>query len=815
MVLNDFQRRRALRATSLALTTWAAGWLAFGSSADADNSKPVATGSRPVGARSGPVEVGSATFEAVAKPFLAKHCITCHGGNKPSGSLSLAKANAKSLREDRDSWEAVREKLSQGEMPPKKKPQPSSDEKKAFLAWLDDALAATACTSPADPGRVTLRRLNRVEYNNTIRDLLGVDVQPAEDFPADDVGYGFDNVGDVLAVSPLLFEKYLTAAEQVVEKAFAEELVPLPPTVTYRGSEMKATAKSDGLYDWVSESRSFNARGFTKAFSDGEIFVDHRFSGDGAYVFEFAAYGAQIDEDKIHAAVSLDGKVVQDLTLRRFRAENRPDGQSFRIKVPGGLHRLSVKLSNAKADPAAQDPKLRNRAMVVYFLRFRGPIPEVMRLPSASYKRIMIAHPGKDLSEAEAARRICESLARRAFRRTVSPAEVERLVKLVELARSRGDEFDQGVRLALQAVLVSPNFLFKVEHDRRSADKPFPITEHELATRLSYFLWSSMPDDELFALADRGELQENLELQVRRMLKDPKAVALGDNFAGQWLQVRNVKSIMIDPALFPQLDDGLRAAFAKETMLFFESIVNENRSILDFIDGDYTFVNERLAKYYGLPGVKGPEFRRVSLKGTPRAGILTQGSVLTITSNATRTSPVKRGKYVLETILNAPPPPPPPNVPELKETIEAIKSASLRQRMEQHRANPECAVCHDKMDALGFAFENFDAVGGWRVKDGAFPIDPSGTLPDGRSFADPAGLRALLRAEPDKFRRCLAEKLLTYALGRGVDSSDRCAVDQIVKTTAEQGDKFAEMVLAVVKSDPFRMRSPADRAKKK
>jgi hypothetical protein len=339
-------------------------------------------------------------------------------------------------------------------------------------------------------------------------------------------------------------------------------------------------------------------------------------------------------------------------------------------------------------------------------------------------------------------------------------------------------------------------------------DKPFPVTEHELATRLSYFVWSTMPDDELVRLADKGELRKNLEPQVRRMLKDPKADTLGDNFAGQWLQVRNVMTIMIDPALFPRFDDDLRAAMARETTLFFEAIVKEDRSILDFIDGDFTFVNGRLATFYGIPNVSGPEFRRVSLKGTPRAGILTQGSVLTVTSNATRTSPVKRGKYILETLLNAPPPPPPPEVPELKEESEALATGSLRKRMEQHRANPDCAICHDKMDALGFAFENFDATGAWRTKDGKFEIDPSGVLPDGRKFKDPAELRALLRAEPDKFRRCLAEKLLTYALGRGVEPADRCAVDAVCKAAADRGDTFSALVLAVVTSDPFQMRSP-------
>jgi hypothetical protein len=776
---------------------------------------PVGDGSGTVGARSKPVRDVSGSFESVAKPFLAKHCVGCHGGNKPSGSLSLAKADANSLRDDRETWEAVRDKLTQGEMPPKKKPQPSPDDKKSFLAWLDDGLAATACTTPADPGRVTLRRLTRFEYNNTIRDLLGVDIQPADDFPSDDVGYGFDNVGDVLSVSPLLFEKYLNAAEQIVEKAFADELVPLPPTVVYRGSSMKASAKSEGLYDWVGESKQFGFKFAATAFSAGELFVNHRFEGDGNYFVEFAAFGGQIDDDRIRAAVLVDDKVVQEFRLRRFRSDAKPDSQSFRLTVRSGTRKLSIQLLNPKSDATASDPKGRNRAIIFDHIKIRGPMPDVARVPSASYRRIMIASPSKDHSEFEVAHRICENLARRAFRRPVSREEVDRFVGLTEMARKHGDSFEQGIRLAVQAILVSPDFLFKVERDHKPLDKPYPVTEHELATRLSYFLWSSMPDDELFALADHGELRKNLAAQVHRMLKDPKADALGDNFAGQWLQVRNVKSIMIDPALFPQLDDELRAAFVRETTMFFEAIVNENRSILEFLDGDFTFVNERLANYYGIPGVTGPEFRRVSLKGTPRAGILTQGSVLTVTSNATRTSPVKRGKFILETILNAPPPPPPPNVPELIDTAEAIRSASFRQRMEQHRANPDCAVCHDKMDALGFAFENFDTIGRWRTKDGAFPIDPSGTLPDGRSFKDPAGLRALLRAEPDKFRRCLAEKLLTYALGRGVDATDRCAVAEIAKTTAERGDTFAEMVLAVVKSDPFQMRGPAERPKKK
>jgi mono/diheme cytochrome c family protein len=786
-------RQRLDCRTALRLAPVLAAVLAFAWIAPADQSAK-------------PAPVGS--FEQAAKPFIGKYCVNCHGGKKPAGDLSLAKADAGSVQDDRPSWEAVRERLNQGEMPPKKKLQPTMDEKKAFLAWLDGALSASACTAPADPGRVTLRRLNKVEYNNTVRDLLGVDIQPADDFPADDIGYGFDNIGDVLAVSPLLFEKYLAAAERIVEKAFEDDLAPLPPTAIYPGRELKASAKAEGDFDWVSMSKHLNFKAVARSFTDGELFVEHRFNGDGEYRFSYAAFGAQTDKEQVRVALLLDGKVMNETDLKPFAVRGRPGGRNFKLSVKAGNHRVAIKILNPKSNPEESDSQKRKRAVVFDNVSIRGPMPAVERIPSASYKRIMFVQPGKSLSEKECARRICERLARRAFRRPVTDAEVDRLTRLVEMARAHGDSFDKGIQLAVQAVLVSPHFLFKIERDRKLLDKPYPIGEHELATRLSYFLWSSMPDDELFRLADRGVLRKYLDAQVRRMLKDPKADALGENFAGQWLQVRNVKSIMIDPALFPQFDDELRAAFAKETTLFFEAIVKEDRSILDFLDGDFSYVNGRLARYYGIPGVSGPEFRRVSLKGTPRGGILTQGSVLTVTSNATRTSPVKRGKYILETLFNAPPPPPPPDVPEFKETADAIKSGSLRKRMEQHRANPDCAVCHDKMDALGFAFENFDAVGGWRTKDGAFPIDPAGTLPDGRSFKDPAELRAILRSEPDKFRRCLAEKLLTYALGRGVEPADHCSVDQICKTTAERGDTFSELVLAVVNSDPFQMRSP-------
>jgi hypothetical protein len=410
----------------------------------------------------------------------------------------------------------------------------------------------------------------------------------------------------------------------------------------------------------------------------------------------------------------------------------------------------------------------------------------------------------------ESAQRILERFASRAYRRPVRGEELNRLLRFVEMAEKDHESFETGIGLAMQAVLVSPHFLFRVEMDRRPNDPAaiHSINDYELASRLSYFLWSSMPDDELFELARNKTLHEPemLEKQVRRMLKDPRSLALVENFAGQWLQLRNLKEFKPDPDLFPSFDDKLRSAMLKETELFFENIIREDRGILDFIDADYTFVNERLAKHYGLSDVNGEEFRRVSLTSTPRGGILTQAAVLSVTSNPTRTSPVKRGKWILENILGTPPPPPPPGVEELKNDKQAVLSGSLRQRMEQHRANPNCATCHQRMDPLGFGFENFDAIGAWRTQEGKFAIDPAGALPNGQSFAGPTELRAILKTRQEAFARCLAEKMLTYALGRGVERYDRCTLDNIVKSAGKDHYKFSRLVIDIVKSDPFQKR---------
>jgi hypothetical protein len=442
-------------------------------------------------------------------------------------------------------------------------------------------------------------------------------------------------------------------------------------------------------------------------------------------------------------------------------------------------------------------------------LEVQGPIEAAPRPVPESHSRIIFRDP-KPGETRTCAREILGRFASRAFRRPATREEVDRLVDLAEAAMKDGDTFERGIQVALAATLVSPHFLFRVE----MGNEPAPGSERQtlgdfdLATRLSYFLWSSMPDDALFVLAREGKLRDEvtLEAQARRMLNDPRAQALVENFAGQWLHLRNLKSVAPAKDRFPAFDEALRLAMQRETELFFESIVREDRSVLEFLDSEYTFLNERLAKHYGVDGVTGPEFRRVLLSGDRRGGLLGQASVLTVTSNPTRTSPVKRGKWILEQLLGTPPPPPPPDVPELKDDKDVVLRGSLRERMEQHRANPSCAACHSRMDPLGFGLENYDAIGAWRDQDGAFPIDTTGTLPTGQSFRGPKELKAILKGKEKDFTGCLTEKLLTYALGRGLESSDDCTVDKIARAVAADGHRFSRLVVEIVKSAPFRER---------
>ena len=791
-------------------------------------------------------------FEKSIRPFFSKNCYLCHNSQLNSGNLDLETyQTAASITRDREKWERVLQKLRAGEMPPKGAPRPNEAEANAVVRWIEQEFEAADRLARPDPGHVTVRRLNRTEYNNTVRDLLGVDFRPADDFPQDDSGYGFDNIGDVLSLSPVLMEKYLAAAEKIARAAvFGTE--PLKPTLArHQPPGRRIVPSTVPLFDYDLTGLSL----------PNALHVTHRFPADGEYVIRVVLGGVRpAGSEPLDIGLWIDGQQVQN---RRFDpegiasfSEDRQDfagmRQEFRTRVAAGDHWVAASLlrlyeglpsscggpnpSRKPAPPPPQfkpPPGLPPGRIEEFRKRFEARTSEKIPVNAARIGSMEVAGPYvqvkgpsvESLKQVNAcghldgrhrpgcARKIVATLARRAYRRPAAPQEVNQLVKLVSRAQKEGDSFEEGLCVALEAMLVSPHFLFRIEKDTAptSGEPGRAISEHELASRMSYFLWTSMPDDELLDCADRGVLRKPdvLAAQVRRLLEDPKSRSLAENFGGQWLELRKLESVRPDRERFPEFDDYLNMSMRRETEMFFDSVVREDRSILDFIDGDYTFLNERLAHFYRIPGIKGPEFRKVLLAAdTRRSGILTQASVLTVSSYATRTSPVLRGKWILDNFLNAPPPPPLPDVPNLDED-KIGASASLRQQLEQHRNNATCAACHARMDPLGFGLENFDAIGAWRTQDGKFPIDASAALPDGRSFQGPQELKAIVKAERIAFAECLTEKLLTYALGRGLERYDKTSVRSIAGGLAANNYRFSSLVLEIVKSLPFQMRRGA------
>jgi hypothetical protein len=758
----------------LALALVPVGWLLLrgdGPQSQADDS-PVAPPPRLKGA-------GDANHSAYQKdilPFLKRYCFSCHSGAKPKAEMSFEKfTDDASLVTDRKVWDNVRHMLQAREMPPPERPQPKAAEVEAVTAAIQTLFDRADATAKPNAGRVTIRRLNRAEYNNTIRDLCGVDFKPAEDFPADDVGYGFDNIGDVLSVSPLLLEKYLSAAETILDEAI---VIADPPKLTRRTFDTIRTSSTATTAE-LGKVVSFEA---------------------GEYRVRCQVGGHQIGNEPVRVMLRVMGEDVKAFDIKA--TAEKPEVIEAKLRVKPGTGRVGVKFLNPSADG--------KRMLHLKSIEVEGPFnPPPLVFPEA-HTRLMAHKPA--IPPREAAKYIVTLFANRAFRRPVKPEEVERCLALYDAAEKKGQRFELRVRAALYRVLVSPHFLFRVELDPAGLPPgtTYAINEYELASRLSYFLWNSMPDDELFSLAEQGKLRQNLEGQVRRMVKDPKSQSFLHGFAEQWLTLRKLDLASPDPNLFPDFTPTLREAMIRESLLFFEALVREDRGITDLLDADFTFVDEELARHYGIAGVKGQEFVRVK---TPahRGGILTHASILTLASNATRTSPVKRGKFVLEQLLNTPPPPPPPdlNIPELEDQKQL--KGTLRQQMEQHRANPICASCHQRMDPIGFAFENFDAVGVWREKDAGAPVDASGVLPDGRKFDGPAGLRKILRADKQVFVRCVVEKMLTYALGRGLESYDRLAVNKILSAVGKEDDRFSALLIEIVRSDPFQKRTTPEK----
>ena len=759
--------------------------------------------------------VGQAAAEAAdsaeASRTIRRYCVACHNGRTLTAGLALDDVDLAQVGDHAELWEEVVRKLRAGLMPPAGRPRPDEATYDRVATWLETELDAAAAASP-NPGRTqTFHRLNRAEYRNAVRDVLGITVDVEELLPADSASYGFDNIAGVLRVSESLMERYLTAARRIGRAAVGTT----PPTAVARTYTVSPALPQD---DHV-EGLPYGTR--------GGALITHRFPLDAEYVLRVdvsrVSGGAQLE-------VTIDGervelfRMLQGLPSLDIDGNEVGDNLEVRLPVAAGPREIGVAFLKTPALLSETPRRLflnptvsRRELPYLRSVTVTGPFDAAGPGDTPARQRLFVCRPADAGEEAACADTILATLARRAWRRPVDDADLE-ILRIAFAAGREGGGFEAGIERALQQLLVSPEFLFRVEAD--PADAPaaaggnYRIGDLELASRLSFFLWSSVPDDELLDAAAAGRLSDSAELgrQVRRMLADDRARALTDNFVGQWLQLRNLEAARPSQVLFADFDDGLRQAFRRETELFFESIVREDRSVLDLLGADYTFVNDRLARHYGIPHVQGSHFRRVPVSGH-RGGLLGQGSILTITSHPVRTSPVFRGRWILTNILGTPPPDPPPNVPALPDRAGAYadRTPSMRERMAAHRDNPACASCHAMIDPLGFGLERFDPVGRLRdVDEQHQPIDASGVLPDGTAFDDVPGLRAALLARPDRFVGTLTEKLLTYALGRGLEPYDMPAVRRIVRAAADEEYRLSAVVLGIVESLPFRERRTAE-----
>ena len=781
--------------------------------------------------------------------LLNRYCVTCHNEKLRTAELLLDKAGLGNAGAKAEIWEKVVRKLRGRAMPPPGVPRPDEAEYDSLVTYLETALDRVAAASP-NPGRtVDFHRLNRSEYTNAVRDLLAVEIDGAAMLPDDDADYGFDNVGDALSVSPLLMERYLAVAERISQLAVGDPEIGVD-SETYN---IPVTFMQD---DRMGENMPLGSR--------GGFAVQHNFSLDGEYAINIRLQRNQDGYirgllDQVHPLeVRVDGKRIAQFPVggvrkgttgpihSRIGGQYRFDPEQMEHEIVGADAGLEVRFPAKAGNHLVQVFFLKRnisgeglleyfpvRPMEADFIDFKGGEPRVKLFTisgpfdptgpgnTLSRRRIFVCHPGSgdagmDGGGSEAgeqelacARKIIGRLARRAYRRPVGDREIQPLLRLYSLGRAGGG-LQMGVQRALQGILVSPQFLFRAERDPEgvSPDTPYEVSDLDLASRLSFFLWSSIPDEKLLELAESGKLRKPavLERQVRRMLADPKSETLISNFAAQWLYLRNLNHHFPDGRAFPDFDDELRQAFQQETELFLKSMLREDRPATELLDADYTFVNERLALHYGIPDIYGSNFRRLSVSDENRRGLLGQGSILTLTSRPNRTSPVLRGKWVLNNLFGTPPPAPPPNIPALPENSRSAKPTTVRQRLEEHRVNPVCSSCHAQMDPIGFALENFDATGRWRNDDGGAPIDASGTLPSGSKFIGPGELREILLSRPELFVHNVTEKLLTYALGRGVQHYDQPAVRGILRDAAADDYRWSSLILGIVKSTPFQMR---------
>jgi uncharacterized protein DUF1592/uncharacterized protein DUF1588/uncharacterized protein DUF1587/uncharacterized protein DUF1585/uncharacterized protein DUF1595/cbb3-type cytochrome c oxidase subunit III len=762
-----------------------------------------------------PAQDPSSARVTAHRATLERFCITCHKGPTAVAGLHLDTFDISNFETNGATWEKLARKLRNREMPPADMRRPDETTYKALVEYIETGRDRLAAAKP-NPGRPTLHRLNRTEYGNAVRDLLALEIDVADLLPADDIGYGFDNIGDVLQVSPVLLERYLSVARKISRTAVGDTTIP----VSYQTYDVPHRLVQD---DRLGETAPVGSRGGTM--------LRHLFPVDGEYEISVTLQRNRDDEylglqRERKLDLRLDDQRLQLFTIaanpkKVVLGSGTPPDAHLKIRVPvkAGTRELAATFLKDTLIKEGIIDRIRGDDVLTYFegvgsITVAGPFKVEGSGNTATRDRIFICRPSAAAEQQACAKKLLSNLAHHAYRRPVSDGETAQLLALYnEGARNGG--FESGVRLALQKILVSPEFLFRAEVDPPGAapGTVYKISDIELASRLSFFLWSSIPDDQLLAVAESGRLSDPsvLQGQVKRMLADPRSQALVRNFAGQWLYLRNIARISPDQTTFPNFDDNLRGALAKETELLIESQVREDRPVTDLLTTDYTFLNQRLAEHYGIRGIYGTEFRRVKLEDPNRYGLLGQASILAVTSYPNRTAPTIRGKWVLEQLLGSPPPPPPPNVPSLKDDATA-QLMTMRQRMEQHRANPTCAACHRLMDPLGFALENFDGLGNWRVSTapGSGPIDASGTTPDGTAFNGPAGLRDVLMKKQDMFVENFTERLLTYALGRGVEEYDYAALRTIARDAAADNQKWSSIILGIVKSTPFRMRRASD-----
>src|SRR5581483_81700 len=761
---------------------------------------------------------GSASADPQYRAVLDKYCVTCHNQKLKTGGLTLDNVDLSQVSAHADVWEKVIRKLRTRTMPPAGLPRPDAATYASFTGWLETQIDQA---SAPYAGRPMLHRLNRSEYANAIRDLLALDVDAPSLLPPDDSAFGFDNVSDALGVSPSLQEHYLDAALKIGALAVGDPQIP-PGSETWR------------IPQELSQNR--HVVGLPLGTVGGTV-AHYNFPLDGEYAFQTRLYRTNLNimrglESPHQVELALDGKRIHiatiggpaDLASLFEKPTDTGDAVEarLRVRVPvkAGPHTVTVAFVQApdEVEPARLQSYIRSSvdnfdwsgSPHLQSLTISGPFHPSAATDTPSRKRIFVCRPGEKLTAEACARRILSDLARRAYRQPISGSDLDTLLTFYAEGKRDGG-FEGGIELALERILASPKFLFRIERDPANAiaGKSYPVSDLELASRLSFFLWSSMPDDELSQLAVDGKLKNPavLDHQVRRMLTDPKASALVSNFAGQWLQLRNLRNVQPNTDLFPDFDDNLRQSFRRETELLFESVVQEDRSVLDLMTADYTFVNERLARHYGIPNIYGSRFRRIAITDDARRGLLGQGSILALTSHAERTSPVVRGKWILENILGTPVPPPPPDVPPLKGNQEGEKPKTMREQMAEHRANPVCAACHKTMDPIGFAMENFDAVGAWRTKDAGNPIDASGELVDGSKIDGVVSLRNALVRRPELFASTMTQKMLIYALGRGLDDRDMPALRAVLHDAARDNYRFSSIVLGIVHSTPFQMRT--------